>query len=71
MNKLGRFTTGSSILIGQHITVSFNSLSGFAQQPTSNTCGCELHLPSNYHDFAKEFDAVLADDDYTWDMDAC
>ena len=36
------------VLIGQHITVGFNSLSGFAWRPTAHTCGCELELPSTY-----------------------
>ena len=69
-----RYTTGSLVLIGQHITVGFNSLSGFAWRPTAHTCGCELELPStylSYLEFEKEFNAILADDNYAWDMNAC
>ena len=68
-----RYTTGSSVLIGQRITVSFNSLSGFTRRPTAHTCGCELELPStylSYLEFEKEFNVILADDDYAWDMNA-
>ena len=56
-----RYTTGSLVLIGQHITVGFNSLSGFAWRPTAHTCGCELELPStylSYLEFEKEFNAI-------------
>ena len=68
-----RYTTGSSVLIGEHITVSFNSLSGAARRPIAHTCGCELELSSSYLsylEFEEEFNFILSNDEYTWDMDA-
>lgn len=68
-----RYTTGSSVLIGEHIIVSFNTLTGAARRPIAHTCGCELELPStylSYVEFEKEFNSILANDEYTWDMDA-
>lgn len=66
-----RFTTGSSVLIAEKITVTFNALSGISRRPIAHTCSCVLELPSTYQsflDFQQEFAAVLADDDYSWDM---
>ena len=68
-----RFTTGSSVIVSGGITVSFNNLSGIARRPIAHTCDCSLELPSTYTsylDFEQEFNAVLADDHYTWQMDA-
>lgn len=66
-----RYTTGSSVLTGRNISVSFNGLSGLARRPIAHTCGYELELPStyvNYMEFEKEFNAILADDEYAWNM---
>ena len=68
-----RFTTGSSVLTAQQIFVSFNSLSGLGRRPIAHTCGCTIELPSTYTsyiDFEQEFKAVLADNEYSWQMDA-
>ena len=66
-----RFTTGSSVLITEKIVVTFNALSEISRRPIAHTCSCVLELPSTYQsflDFEQEFAAVLADDDYSWDM---
>ena len=68
-----RFTTGSSVLIANHISVTFNNLSGLARRPIAHTCGCVIELPSTYMsflDFEQEFTAILADDEYSWQMHA-
>lgn len=65
-----RFVTGSSVVLGQSIKISFNSLHGLARRPIAHTCDCQLDLPttySNYPDFEKEFDSILAQDDWTMD----
>ena len=66
-----RFTTGSSVLIAEKIAVTFNALSEISHRPIAHTCSCVLELPSTYQsflDFEQEFSAVLADDDYSWDL---
>lgn len=66
-----RFTTGSSAVIATHISVSFNNLSGLARRPIAHTCGCVLELPTayvSYLDFEQEFNAILADSEYSWQM---
>ena len=66
-----RFATGSSVLIAEHITISFNGLNGLARRPIAQTCSCTLELPSTYQsflEFKQEFTAILADEDYNWDM---
>ena len=42
------FTTGSSMLIAEQITVSYNSLTGLSRRPIAHTCACILELPSTY-----------------------
>jgi len=72
LQKFLRFTTGSSVLIGKHISVVFNSLSVLARRPIAYTCDCILELLSSYlsyADFKDEFTAVLADTEYNWWMD--
>ena len=67
-----RFTTGSSVLLNNRITVTFNSLSGLARRPIAHTCGCIIELPSSYMtypEFEMEFNAILADNDHVWKMD--
>ena len=67
------FTTGSSVLIANRISVTFNNLSGLARKPIAHTCGCVIELPSTYMsflDFEQEFTAILAEDEYSWQMHA-
>lgn len=57
-----RFCTGSSVVIGKQITVSFNSITGLARRPIAHACGCILQLPISYltyPDFADEFLSIL------------
>ena len=68
-----RFTTGSSVMIAKGISVAFNSLSGFARRPIAHTCACILELPltyTTYLEFEGEFNAILSDDEYNWEMHA-
>ena len=68
-----RFTTGSSALLAEHITITFNATSGLARRPIAHTCGCTLELPSSYisyPEFESEFHCILSDDEYTWQMHA-
>ena len=39
------YTTGSSVLISQRISVTFNGLTGLARRPIGHTRGCILELP--------------------------
>ena len=67
-----RFVTGSSVAIGENISITFNNLSGLARRPIAHTCSCELELSVNYTtaiEFANEFKQVLASD-LAWIMDA-
>lgn len=43
-----RFTTGSSVLVVNRISVTFNNLSGLARQPIAHTYGSVFELPSTY-----------------------
>ena len=64
-----RFTTGSSVLVVNCILVTFNNLSGLACRPIAHKCGSVLELPStylSYVEFEQEFNAVLADNKYSW-----
>ena len=74
LSALIRFITGSSVLIANEITITFNSLDGLARRPISSTCSCTLELPTtytSYQEFSKEFYAVLQSDICsTWAMDA-
>ena len=68
-----RYTTGSSVLISQHISVTFNGLTGLARHLIGHTCGCILELPStylSYVEFEDEFKSILSDDEYAWEMQA-
>ena len=68
-----RFTTGSSVIIAKHISITFYTLSGLKRRPIAHTCSCVLELPStnlSCLDFEQEFNAILADDEYSWQMDA-
>ena len=73
VRRLLRFTTGSSVILSGGITVTFNNISGIARKPIAHTCDPCLELPSTYTsylDFEQEFNAVLADDQYAWQMDS-
>ena len=73
VRRLLWLTTGSSVIVSGGITVTFNNLSGIACRPIAHTCDCCLELPSTYTsylDFEEEFNAVLADDHYAWQMDS-
>ena len=68
-----RFVTGSFVISVPSISVSFNTLDGLARRPISHTCSALLELPSTYTSlpiFVSEFRAILADDLYSWRMDA-
>ena len=68
-----RYTTGSTALLAEHISVTFNVMSGLGRRPIAHTCGCILELPTSYlcyPEFEKEFDCILSDDEYTWEMHA-
>ena len=68
-----RFVTGSFVISIPSISVSFNTLDGLARRPISHTCSALLELPSTYTSlptFVSEFCAILADDLYSWRMDA-
>ncbi len=43
-----RFVTGSSVLLNNKITVSFNSLGGLARRPIAHTCSYILELSTTY-----------------------
>ena len=45
---LSEFTTGSSVLIAEKITISFNALSGISRRPIAHTCSCVLELIAFY-----------------------
>ena len=67
-----RFTvfqiTGSTALLAEHISVTFNTMSGLARRSIVHTCGCILELPTSYlsyPEFEKEFDCILSDGEYT------
>ena len=73
LRRFLRFTTGSSVLFNNRISVTFNSLSGLARRPIAHTCDSIIELPSTYvtyPEFEREFTAVLADDDHAWQMDS-
>ena len=68
-----RFTTGSSVVIGKPLRVTFKNLSGLARRPIAHTCDAVLELPSSYMsciDFEEEFSAILSDSEFSWQMDA-
>ena len=58
-------------MISQKLIIIFNSLSGFKRRPIAHTCGCTLELPSSYttyKEFETEFNAVLSNDEFAWEM---
>ena len=68
-----RFTTGSSVLLAERISVIFNAQSGLFRHPIGRTCACTLELPSTYAsylEFEQEFKSILMNDKHTWGMHA-
>lgn len=66
-----RFVTGSSVVLGESIQVSFNSTDGLARAPTTKTCSCSIELPlsySTYPEFEQEFLKILSSEG-VWAMD--
>ncbi len=67
-----RFVTGSSVLLNNKITVSFNSLGGLARRPIAHTCSYILELSTTYQtyqEFAKEMKTCLRSE-MVWEMDS-
>lgn len=67
-----RFVTGSSALVVDTITVTFNALSGLCRRPIPHTCSCTLELPVSYAtlvEFSKEFDTLLSSE-MAWIMNS-
>ena len=65
------FTTGSSVLIAERISIVFNAQSGLSRHPIAHTCACTLELPSTYAsylEFEQEFNSILMNDEHTWEM---
>ncbi len=63
LRSLLRFITGSSVILNNEISVSFNSLSGLARRPISHTCSCLIELSTSYMsypEFEKEMLTVLS-----------
>lgn len=59
-----QFTTGSNVIVNDHIKVDFVSTQGFARRPIAHTCAPLLELPNTYqcyNDLAEEFSNILAD----------
>ena len=68
-----RFVTGSSVCSVKEIVVIYNNLDGFSRRPISHTCDNILELSVSYVsyvEFCDEFQHILVDHDYCWDMDA-
>ena len=73
LRRFLRFVTGSSVCLAEKIEVCFNNLDGLARRPISHTCDCALELSivyGSYPDFADEFQQILVDNEFCWDMDA-
>ena len=71
--KLLRFISGSSVVIGTSITVTFNHTTGLARRPIAHTCDCVLELSTSYIsflDFEAEFRSILTDSELLWNMNA-
>lgn len=67
-----RFVTGSSSMMANQISISFNKLTGIARRPISHTCSCVLELSTeylSYLDFSGDFNHVLTSNE-SWNMDA-
>ncbi len=63
----------SSVCSVQEIGVVYNNLDGIARRPISHTCDNVLELPVSYVscvELCDEFEHILIDNEYCWDMDA-
>ena len=69
-----RFISGSSVVIGRPITVTFNRTTGLSRRPIAHTCDCILELSTSYVsylDFEADFRSILTDTtELMWDMNA-
>ena len=66
-----RFVTGSSVLLGESIRVSFNNTESLARSPTAKTCSCAIELLlsySTYPKFEQKLSKVLSSEG-AWAMD--
>ena len=63
--------TGSSVCSEKENLVTYNKLDGLARHPISHTCDNTLKLSIAYISFvelSEEFQRVLLDNEYCWDM---
>ena len=70
LHSLLRFCTGSDLVLGKKIIITFNDLLGFERRPVAHTCGCVLELPRSYESygaFKSQMQAVHKSD--VWVMD--
>ena len=70
LRNLLRFITGSSVMMNKEISISFNSIDGFARRPISHTCSCILELSTaylSYPEFSEEFLNILRSE-VAWPM---
>ena len=66
-----RFTTGSSVLVAERITIAFNGATGLSRHPVGHTCPCLLELPTtytSYPEFEQEFNNILMSNEPNWEM---
>ena len=69
VKRFVRFVTGSSILTGSNISITFNAVTGLARRPFAHS---QLELSYNYGtylEFASEFVALLGNED-SWSMNS-
>ena len=62
LKRFLRFCTGSDLLLGKDIEVSFVNVTGLARRPVAHTCSCLLELPKTYENFPQfrsEFLSIL------------
>ena len=72
VKRFVRFVTGSSVLTGSNISITFNAVTGLARRPFAHTCSSQLELSYNYGtylEFASEFAALLGNED-SWSMNS-
>lgn len=72
VKKFLRYVTGSTVLIKENLTISFNALSGLARRPIAHTCSYILELSHTYPtyvEFEQEFSSIL-NNQYCWPIDS-
>ena len=70
--RFARFVTGSSVMTGDNISITFNAVTGVARRPFAHTCSSQLELSYKYDtyvEFAAEFTALLGNED-CWSMNS-